>query len=532
MSTPSLWERLRALLGRGGEPAPPARPGLTAGAGKGGQRRAAGRGTDSEERAARVRGLRSEEEVWLETLIIDVGERRRLSEVASEEFWQRIERIWARGEERLVTDWLHKFLATPATPESRRTPLRVRLIEFLDQRGDLPAAVPHLQALTRAGGEVGGRGADGGAAGRAGADANVIRAHYLLGEHYRRQGDEARALRHYEAVLARDVAYPNVRARVERLRAARGSAGAAVLGETIAGAGELPSAAGARYKLVRELGRGATGVVYLARDVELARQVAVKLLHPHLASARRADACARFFDEARATASLRHPNIVAVLDLDERARRIVMEWAAGGTLRTVLRERGPRPVRRALERHAQLLSALAASHRRGIVHRDIKPGNLMFRRDADAPGAEIMLGDFGVAHLPDADGATGARAAESKRPAEAVGTLAYMSPEQRAGAPADPRSDLYAAAIVLYEMLTAAPPWPRDVLLSGRRARGDLALPAPTLAAIPDRVRAPLQAHLDALGDPDPEARPDTGAALAEARELRDRAVALLSRQA
>ena len=180
----------------------------------------------------------------------------------------------------------------------------------------------------------------------------------------------------------------------------------------------------------------------------------------------------------------------------------------------------------------RLSSAVAELHRRGIVHRDIKPGNLMFRRDADAPGAEIMLGDFGVAHLPDADGATGARAAESKRPAEAVGTLAYMSPEQRAGAPADPRSDLYAAAIVLYEMLTAAPPWPRDVLLSGRRARGDLALPAPTLAAIPDRVRAPLQAHLDALGDPDPEARPDTGAALAEARELRDRAVALLSRQA
>src|SRR5512143_4325107 len=170
---------------------------------------------------------------------------------------------------------------------------------------------------------------------------------------------------------------------------------------------------------MREIGRGGTGVVYLARDAELDRDVAFKLLHPRLASADKAESLARFFHEARVMASLRHPNVVAVLDMDEASRRIVMELAAGGTLRDVLRERGPRTLRRALERHGQILSALAAAHRRGIIHCDLKPANLMFRRDADLAGVEIMLGDFGVAHLPDATGvaASGARA-------EAVGTLA------------------------------------------------------------------------------------------------------------
>src|SRR5678816_864831 len=94
--------------------------------------------------------------------------------------------------------------------------------------------------------------------------------------------------------------------------------------------------------------------------------------------------------------------------------------------RDIQRERGPRTLRRAIERHGQILSALAAAHRRGIVHCDLKPANLMFRRDADLPGVEVMLGDFGVAHLPDASGQAAARAR-----AEAVGTIAYMAPEQR-----------------------------------------------------------------------------------------------------
>jgi serine/threonine-protein kinase len=297
------------------------------------------------------------------------------------------------------------------------------------------------------------------------------------------------------------------------------------MGQTIAGVEASGVAAGARYHLVSELGRGATGVVYLSRDVELERDVAIKLLHPHLSAANRAGACSRFFEEARISASLRHPNIMAVLDLDERARRIVMELA-GGTLRQVLRERGPRTLRRALERHTQILSALAAAHRRGVVHRDLKPSNLMFRRDPDAPGAEVVLGDFGVAHLPDAQGATGADAATAKKSVEAVGTLAYMAPEQRLGAGADPRSDLYAAAVVLYEMLTGTYPWTRDTLLAGVRAAGDFRLAPTLLRAAPDDLSRMLTEHLDSLGAPDPERRPSTLEALEQARAMRAIAIA------
>ena len=272
--------------------------------------------------------LGPEEEKWLTALITEVGEDHRVWQIGDDEFWQRIDGLWKRGHERLATEWIAKFIAAPATPEDKAIELRSRLVDLLDERGDLLEAVPHLEVLAQL-------------------ERYALRASFLLGEHYRRRGDEARALRHYEAVLARDFDYPNVRARVDRLRAARGRDAPAAQGETIAGPDALGGTSGARYRLVRELGRGATGVVYLARDFELERDVAVKLLHPHLAAAARAEALAMFFSEARVAASLRHPNIVAILDLDEASRRIVMELGAGGTLRTVMGQLGPLPVRRA-----------------------------------------------------------------------------------------------------------------------------------------------------------------------------------------
>ena len=450
--------------------------------------------------------LGPEEEVWLGQLVADLAEGRRTDEVAGPETFARVDALWKRGHERLALEWLAKLIVVPGVPDGAVLALRARLVELHELRSELDEALDHLEAL-------------------AASPEHAKRAHFLLGEHHRRRGDEVRALRHYESVLAIDVDYPNVRIRVERLRQARGL-GAPAAGETIAGVEVAGVTAGSRYRLVRELGRGATGVVYLARDLELERDVAVKLLHPHLAAAARADALARFFHEARVTASLRHPNIVAVLDLDEAARRIVMELAAGGTLRDLIRGRGPRPLRRGIERHTQVLSALSAAHRRGIVHRDLKPANLMFRRDPDLPGVEVMLGDFGIAHLPDAAGETGARAAEGRRAAEAVGTLAYMAPEQRRGEEAAPASDLYAAAIVFFEHLTGHHPWSREVVLAGTRTAGDLRLPAEEVAGPPELLAA-VQAHLDRLGDPDPARRPDTETALASAQALREEAIAL-----
>jgi tetratricopeptide (TPR) repeat protein len=447
--------------------------------------------------------LGPEEESWLAQLVTDIAEGRRRDELAHTETLSRIEALWRRGHERLALEWLAKLIAIPEGDPVAVMILRARLVELHELRSELDEAIAHLEQLIAA-------------------PAHATRAHFLLGEHYRRRGDDARALRHYEAVLALDVDYPNVRARVERLRLARGL-GTPQAGETVAGVDVAGVQAGNRYRLLRELGRGATGVVYLARDLELERDVAIKLLHPHLASAQRADALARFFEEARITASLRHPNVVAILDLDEASRRIVMELAGGGTLRELIRERGARPLRRAIERHAQVLSALSAAHRRGIVHRDLKPANLMFRRDPDLPGVEMMLGDFGVAHLPDAAGATGARAAEGRRAAEAVGTLAYMAPEARRGEEAAPSADLYASAVVLFENLTGRHPWPREVLLAGTRTRGDFKLPE--IAGPPDLIAA-LQAHLDRLGEPDAANRPATDDALASAHRLREQAIA------
>jgi tetratricopeptide (TPR) repeat protein len=442
------------------------------------------------------------EEVWLAQLAADLADGARKDDVGGGELWQRIDALWGQGHEQLAIDWLEKLLAAPGTPATAHLGLRARLVDCYEKRADLAGAVPHLEALIH--------------------DAtHATRANYLLAEHYRKLGDDERALRYYEAVLGRDVDYPNVRIRVERIRTARGRI-APPAGETIASGDIAGISAGARYRLVRELGRGATGVVYLARDTELERDVAVKLLHPHLAGDRQAQALAMFFREARVMASLRHPNIVAVLDLDEATRRIVMELATGGTLRDVLRDRGPRPARRAIERHAQLLSALAAAHRRGIVHRDLNPANLLYRRDADLPGVEVMLGDFGVAHLPDASGAL--QGTSSRRPGEAVGTLAYMAPEQRRG-DAGPKVDLYAAGVMLYEMLTGRPPWPREIVIAGLRKREDVQLPDLVMKSAPAAVMAAIQDHLYELGDPDPAGRPSTSDALTAALRVREIAI-------
>jgi hypothetical protein len=488
---PGGWRRLLSWLRGDGPTAPPALPG----------------GQDPPEPAL----LGVKEELWLGQLAEEVAEGRRLDIVAGDEFMQHIDSLWRSSHERLALQWMSKFLAIPAVVGERSIALRVRMVDLCDRRGQLGEAIVHLEVLTAV-------------------DGHAARAHFMLAEHFRRSGDEPRAMRHYEAVLAVDVDFPNARVRLERLRAQRGVSAPVSLGATIAGA--EPGAAtggpaqGARYLLVRELGRGATGVVYLARDRELERDVAVKLLHPHLASAERAEACARFFAEARMAASLRHPNIVAILDLDEAARRIVMELAAGGTMRQVLRERGPRRLRRALERQVQILSALSAAHRRGIVHRDLKPANLMFRRDPDDPGSEVMLGDFGVAHLPGAGEEGRTDADQARRQRDAVGTLAYMAPEQRRAGDANPRSDIYSSAVVLYEMLTGRYPWPPHILFSGARKRGDFLLPSQVRDATPPELAGAVQAYLDDLADPDWAARPDTADALARASALRDRAVA------
>jgi tRNA A-37 threonylcarbamoyl transferase component Bud32 len=411
-------------------------------------------------------------EAWLATLVTRLATGDRLTggdPGLDAELASRIDALDGGGHGRLAAEWLDK-IAVAASDGPGRDAVRARAAEIYAARGEEDRALPHLEALTTS-------------------ETHGARAHFLLGEHHRRQGDRRRALAHFEAVLARDVAYPNARQRAASLRAALGGAPPqAAAGATLAGVdGQAVTAA--RYRLLAEIGRGATGAVYRARDVELERDVAVKLLHPHLGGH---GTLARFFAEARVTAALRHPGIVAILDLDEEHRRIVMELLSGGTLRERLRD-GPLPVEAALRRHVEILAALAAAHRRGVVHRDLKPANLLFRRPAEL--TEIVLGDFGVAHL-------GAPVQVDAL----VGTLRYMAPEQRQGA-ASPASDVYAAGVVLHEMLGGPPP---ASLAEAPRAEGlSLSGAPPALAA-----------HLAALTRADPARRPTAEEALRGAREL------------
>ena len=206
-----------------------------------------------------------------------------------------------------------------------------------------------------------------------------------------------------------------------------------------------------RYRLLEPLGRGGMGVVYRAHDPELDREVAVKALSAALLveGEEREEFLERFRREARAAARLSHPGIVTVHDagLDEASGTpyLVMELVPGVTLHTVLREQGALPVAQALEIVGEVGAALAEAHRAGIVHRDVKPGNVLL----DVRG-RARLADFGIARLP---------GSELTRAGAGLGTPGYAAPEVVRGGVADARSDLFSLAALAYALLTGRRPF-------------------------------------------------------------------------
>jgi serine/threonine protein kinase len=212
------------------------------------------------------------------------------------------------------------------------------------------------------------------------------------------------------------------------------------------------------YRIVSVLGQGAFGIVYLAHDTLLDRRVAIK----ELTVTAQTDEVAfkRFIQEARAAGGLNHPHIVTVyaLKVVEPNVYLVMEYLAGGSLRTLLEERGSLPVEEAVRIAADVCEGLAAAHAKGIVHRDVKPENILLAEDGRA-----KIGDFGIARVPQAMGGY-TMTGTGFQP----GTLPYMSPEQVRGQRVDERSDVYGVGVVLYEMLTGQPYVDVDAL--GRRA--------------------------------------------------------------
>jgi serine/threonine-protein kinase len=212
----------------------------------------------------------------------------------------------------------------------------------------------------------------------------------------------------------------------------------------------LQVALGPQYRLEREVGRGGMGVVFLARDTTLDRPVAVKVVHPDLAV--HSAITERFLAEARMIARLRHPNIVTVHSAGEATGLFfyVMDYVPGESLRQRLIREGRLPIADVQRIVAELADGLHAAGQAGLVHRDVKPENILLNEVTGQP----MLADFGVARVI-AGEASGTRTAQGV----AVGTPTYMSPEQAAGEVVDRRSDLYSLGVVAYEMLAGRPPF-------------------------------------------------------------------------
>ena len=204
-----------------------------------------------------------------------------------------------------------------------------------------------------------------------------------------------------------------------------------------------------RYELGPEIGRGGMAEVFLARDRLLDRDVAVKVLAPGYATD--PTFIARFRREAQAAASLNHPNIVAVYDWGEEGDNyfIVMEYIAGRTLRDVLRTYQRLPAMEAARIAAEIADALSFAHRNGVVHRDVKPGNVLL-----TPAGQVKVTDFGIARAEQTDDLT--------KTGSVMGTATYFSPEQAQGLELDGRADVYALGVVLYEMLTGVAPFIAD----------------------------------------------------------------------
>ena len=256
-----------------------------------------------------------------------------------------------------------------------------------------------------------------------------------------------------------------------------------------------------RYELAELLGRGGMGEVRVAEDRRLGRQVAVKLLRSDLAANPRVRS--RFEDEAKAAAQLAHPNVVAVFDTGEHdgIPFIVMERLPGGTLAQEI-AKGPLSPERATDVAVQVLGALGAAHAAGIVHRDVKPGNVLL-----TDGPVVKVGDFGIAK--------GAEGLDRTTAGTVLGTPCYVAPERLAGEPATAAADIYSVGVLLYEALAGVSPFTAPDAM-GVAHQVSTGAGRPLLSVRPD-VDPELAAVVDRAMALDPHERFSSAAAMTAA---------------
>lgn len=245
-----------------------------------------------------------------------------------------------------------------------------------------------------------------------------------------------------------------------------------------------------RYRIVRIIGVGGMAVVFEAVDTVMKRTVAVKMLKEEIAGD--AQAVKRFINESRAVSMLSHPNIVSIYDVSVRddLKYIVMERVDGITLKNYMNSRGPLPPKEIMNYTAQILRALDHAHSKGIIHRDIKPQNIMLLKNV-----KIKVTDFGIAKLPNAETVT--------MTDKAIGTVYYISPEQASGKKIDPRSDIYSLGVVMYEMATGKLPFVADspVSVALMQVNNQPRPPREILPSVPPGVEAMILTAMEK--DPD-----------------------------
>lgn len=258
---------------------------------------------------------------------------------------------------------------------------------------------------------------------------------------------------------------------------------------------------GERYTVEKRVARGGMSTVYLATDSRLNREVAIKVLFPHMAEDRKV--VQRFEQEARNSALISHPNVVQVLDQGQTRETayMVMEYVPGATLRTLLKS-GPMTPRLTLVYAQAILGGLDAAHRAGLVHRDIKPENVLV-----SPEGRIKLADFGLARA----------ATHHSGTSTLMGTVAYIAPELLSGEGADERADIYAVGILLYEMLTGVQPYTGDTPVRVAFQHVNSTVPAPS-AYVPG-IAGPLDELVREATQSDPADRPKNAEALLELLE-------------
>ena len=265
-----------------------------------------------------------------------------------------------------------------------------------------------------------------------------------------------------------------------------------------------------RYEVMSRIARGGMATVYLAIDRRLDREVALKVMHPHLAAGTDgSDFVARFRREARAAARLTHPGLVGVYDqgLDGETSYLTMEYIDGTNLRRHLSEQGSLTVGAALDLIDRVLDALAVAHRAGLVHRDIKPENVLIAADS-----RVKVADFGLARA--------VTEVTSAMTGTVFGTVAYLAPELVARGSSDARTDVYAAGILLYEMITGRQPFVGETPIQVAFQHVNSQVPGPS-SFVP-WLPAELDDLVTSLAAREPDDRPvDAGAALTLVRRTR-----------